>query len=391
MTQKTDKPPVAVYVRHYISPSETFIYRQLEGVRGGYRPIVLTANPSNLDLFPYEPLYVRRKSLVEKVCTRLVNIATGRSRWLSSGQEKFWSRVLNAERVELVHAHFAHFALDMLPLARALEIPMVVTFHGVDASLLLENEKYAKALPQLVEYAHTITVSQNMADRLAARRIKPRRLSVHYIGVPTEDFQYVERSPAREKLAARMPIRFLAVSNFIEVKGHRYTVDAFARYTKGQPNAELILAGDGPLRGEIEALVSELGIRDKVRFAGRVKMDRVIELMSEADAFLQHSVSLPNGRQEGLPTVLMEAMSTGLPVIATRHSGIPELVEDGIDGLLVEERDIEGYVSALEGLPDLDPQIGRRARHKIEEKFNMSIQNTKLMDIYRSTIDDGVV
>jgi colanic acid/amylovoran biosynthesis glycosyltransferase len=328
---------------------------------------------------------------MEKVYTRLVNIATGRSTWLSNGQEKFWSRVLKEQGVTLVHAHFAHFALDMLPLARALEIPMVVTFHGVDASLLLENETYAGALPELVEYAHTITVSQNMADRLAARGIKPRKLSVHYIGVPTEDFRYVERRPVREKLAARMPIRFLAVSNFIEVKGHRYTVDAFARYTKVQPNAELILAGDGPLRGEIEALVSELGIRDKVRFAGRVKMDRVITLMGEADAFLQHSVSLPDGRQEGLPTVLMEAMSTGLPVVATRHSGIPELVEDGVDGLLVEERDIEGYVSALEGLPDLDPKIGRRARHKIEQKFNMSIQNTKLMDIYRSTIDGGIV
>ena len=391
MTQKTDKPVVAVYVRHYISPSETFIYRQLNGVRGGYHAIVLTANPSNLDLFPTQPLYVRRKGMAEKVCTRLVNMATGRSGWPSSGQRKFWARVLREEKVALIHAHFAHFALDMLPLAREAGIPMVVTFHGVDASLLLENESYAGALPALVDYAHTITISQNMADRLAARGIGPRRLSVHYIGVPTEDFRYVERGPIREKLATKQPIRFLAVSNFIEVKGHRYTVRAFAKYTEGQPNAELILAGDGPLRGEIESLASEMGIRDKVRFTGRVKADQVIAMMGEADAFLQHSVSLPNGRQEGLPTVLMEAMSTGLPVIASRHSGIPELITDGVDGLLIEERDVEGYAAALAGLPDLDPAIGKRARQKIEEKFNMSVQNEKLMDIYRSTIDDGIV
>ena len=391
MTQKTDKPVVAVYVRHYISPSETFIYRQLNGVRGGYHPIVLTANPSNLDLFPTQPIYVRRKGMVEKVCTRLVNMATGRSAWPSGGQRKFWACVLREEEVTLIHAHFAHFALDMLPLAREAGIPMVVTFHGVDASLLLENESYARALPALVDYAHTITISQNMADRLAARGIAPRRLSVHYIGVPTEDFRYVERDPIREKLAAKQPIRFLAVSNFIEVKGHRYTVRAFAKYTDGQPNSELILAGDGPLRGEIESLASEMGKPDKVRVTGRVRADPVIAMMGEADAFLQHSVSLPNGRQEGLPTVLMEAMSTGLPVIASRHSGIPELITDGVDGLLIEERDIEGYAAALEGLPDLDPAIGRRARQKIEEKFNMSIQNEKLMNIYRSTIDDGIV
>jgi len=391
MTKKTDKPVVAVYVRHYISSSETFIYRQLNGVRSGCHPIVLTANPSNLDLFPTQPLYVRRKGLVEKVCTRLVNMATGRSSWPSGGQRKFWARVLEDQRVALIHAHFAHFALDMLPLARAAGIPMVVTFHGVDASLLLENESYAKALPGLVDYAHTITISQNMADRLAARGITPRRLSVHYIGVPTGDFRYVERSPIREKLALKEPICFLAVSNFIEVKGHRYTVRAFAEYAKRQPNAELVLTGDGPLRGEIEAFASEVGIRDKVRFTGRVKADQVITMMGEADAFLQHSVSLPDGRQEGLPTVLMEAMSTGLPVIASRHSGIPELITDGVDGLLVEERDIEGYAAALGGLPDLDPAIGKRARQKIEEKFNMSVQNEKLLEIYRSTIDDGIV
>jgi glycosyltransferase involved in cell wall biosynthesis len=391
MTKQTDKPIVAVYVRHYISPSETFIYRQLNGVRDGYRPIVLTSNPSNLDLFPTQPIYIRRKGLVEKVSTRLVNMATGRSVWPSAGQRKYWARVLEDQKVALIHAHFAHFALDMLPLARAAGIPMVVTFHGVDASLLLENESHTRALPALVDYAHTITISRDMAGRLAARGIAPRRLSVHYIGVPIEDFRYVERSPIREKLAAKQPIRFLAVSNFIEVKGHRFTVRAFAKYAAGQPNTELVLAGDGPLRGEIEALASEMGIRDKARFTGRVKADEVIAMMGEADAFLQHSVTLPNGRQEGLPTVLMEAMSTGLPVIASRHSGIPELITDGVDGLLVDERDMEGYVSALDGLPDLDPAIGRRARQKIEEKFNMSVQNEKLMSIYRSTIDDGIV
>jgi glycosyltransferase involved in cell wall biosynthesis len=391
MTQNADKPVVAVYVRHYISPSETFIYRQLQGVRGRYRPVVLTANPSNLDVFPYEPLHVRRKGLAEKISTRLISTLSGRSSWLSVGQRKFFAGVLREESAALVHAHFGHFALDMLPLAQEMAIPMAVTFHGVDASLLLENERYARALRTLVDYAHAITVSQDMADRLAARGIHPRRLSVHYIGVPIEEFRYVERIPLRDKIAAKAPVRLLAVSNFIEVKGHRYTVEAFARYSKARPGAELVLAGDGPLRGEIESLVAEMGLRDKVRFTGRVGVDRVIELMGEADAFVQHSVSLPNGRQEGLPTVLMEAMSTGLPVIATRHSGIPELVENGVDGLLVEERDIDGYVSALERLPELDRDIGHRARQKIEWQFNMSVQNEKLMDIYRSTIDDGVV
>ena len=152
-----------------------------------------------------------------------------------------------------------------------------------------------------------------------------------------------------------------------------------------------MLAGEGPLRPRIETLCATLGVSDKVRFTGRVNKDEVIALMREADAFVQHSVSLDDGRKEGLPTVLMEAMSTGLPVIATRHSGIPELVEDGVDGFLVGERDLPEYVKRMEGLVDCDADLGRRARAKIERDFNMTIQNAKLMDIYRRTISEGIV
>jgi len=387
---ESDRPVVAVYVRHYLSPSETFIYRQLQGVCDSYRPIVLTAHPHNLDLFPTESLYARPKGGFERVYRRLANLMTGQSTWITRGQWDFWSDVMKKEHVQVIHAHFGHFAIDLLPLARAMGIPMVVTLHGVDASFLLQTASYAKELAGLVDYAYTITVSKNMADRLASRGIKPRRHSVHYIGVPVDEFRYVDRKPVRDKMAVGEPIRFLAVSNFIEVKGHRYTVEAFARYLQDNANAELILAGDGPLQADIQAMVSALGIRDKVRFTGRVKKDQVVELMEMADSFVQHSVSLPNGRQEGLPTVLMEAMSTGLPVIATRHSGIPELVHAGENGFLVEERDIDGYVSAMKGLSSADAEIGQRARQTIETTFNMSIQNERLVEIYRKTVDERV-
>ena len=87
----------------------------------------------------------------------------------------------------------------------------------------------------------------------------------------------------------------------------------------------------------------------------------------------------------------MEAMSMGLPVIATRHSGIPELVHDGDNGFLVEERDISGLVAAMEGLADADSNVGARARQTVETMFNLSIQNKTLVEIYRKTIDDGIV
>ena len=260
-----EKPVVAVYVRYYIEPSETFIYRQLQGVRTGFQPIVLTANPSNLDSFPTDPIFVAGKGFVGRVYTRVANMLLGRYTTLTPHQSRVWSHVLAEQRVRLIHAHFGPYAMDLLPIARKMAIPMVVTFHGADASIFLRIKRYVAELPELIDYARVITVSKNMADRLAEVGIRPPRLDVHYIGVPVEDFTYCERRLVREKIAAGETVRFLQVSNFIEVKGHRYTVEAFARYAERQPKSELVLAGEGPLRPRIETLCATLGVSDKVR------------------------------------------------------------------------------------------------------------------------------
>jgi colanic acid/amylovoran biosynthesis glycosyltransferase len=125
-------------------------------------------------------------------------------------------------------------------------------------------------------------------------------------------------------------------------------------------------------------------------FAGRVVKSEVTDLMRSADVFVHHSVTASDGDMEGIPTVLMEAMSTGLVVVSTRHSGIPELVDHGVDGFLVGERDVEGYTETLRGLSAADPEMGKRARKKIEDRFDMTVQNAELKRIYRRAIDGSV-
>jgi glycosyltransferase involved in cell wall biosynthesis len=299
--------------------------------------------------------------------------------------------VLSDERARIVHAHFGHFGLDMLPVARALGIPLLVTFHGFDASKLLRDPRYAKDLTRLFEYAHALTVSRDMAARLTPFGLRSDRSAVHYIGAPVEDFAFVERTPIAEKIKRGEPLTFLQVSNFVEKKGHRYTVEAFARHMRDRPMDRLVLAGDGPLRRSVEAACESLGIRAGVDFPGRVVKNRVAELMREADAFVHHSVTAADGDMEGLPTVLMEAMATGLVVVSTRHSGIPELVEDGVDGFLAGERDVDEYAAKLRALASADAAMGRRARQKIEEKFNMSKQNALLREIYKRLIDGALI
>lgn len=390
MNPDAQKPVVAVYLRYYLSPSETFVYRQLLGVRPAVRPIVLTTRTTHLDLFPTESVFVKGKGFWGKAGTRVARVLTRRSTVNTIAQHRFWTRVLAEHGVRLVHAHFGHFGLDMLPVARSLGIPLLVTFHGFDASKLLRDRRYTGDLRRLFEYAHVVTVSRNMAERLARFGLANDRVTVHYIGAPLEDFAFVERPSLPEKIRKGDRVMFIQVSNFVEKKGHRYTVEAFARHFRDRPMDRLVLAGDGPLRRDTEERCDSLGIRDNVVFPGRLVKSRVADLMREADVFVHHSVTAEDGDMEGIPTVLMEAMATGLVVVSTRHSGIPELIEDSVDGFLVDERDVDAYARRLRTLARADDSMGRRARRKIEEKFNMSRQNVALRDIYKRLID-GVV
>lgn len=381
------KPVIAIYTTHYLTVSMTFIYRQLLGVADDFEPIVLAEGTDNLDLFPFASIYTKKRSLLERIYCKIVRNLTRKSAVISPLQAKYWGKILHESGVKLIHAHFGPSALEMLPLAKALNLPLVVTFHGFDASVLLQDTRYVSSLHELFEYAHVITVSKVMADRLLKIGAKPDRTHVHYIGVPLEDFRFVTRSSIGEKIINMEQIRFLQVSNFVEKKGHYYTVKAFRDFIAHYPNCTLTLAGEGPLQQSIRDLCDELGISGKVQFAGRVAKEQVIELMERSDIFLHHSVTAANGDQEGIPTVLMEAMAMGLIVISSYHSGIPELIEDGRTGFLVVEKDISSYVQIMLTAINAPPNLPLLASHSIHTSFNIDIQNKKLKQIYKSIIN----
>jgi len=243
----------------------------------------------------------------------------------------------------------------------------------------------------MLKTAHALSVCDAIRDRLLELGIDPRRITTHYIGVSTSAFPYHQRKPVRAKVADGDLIEFLQIGRFVEKKGQEYTIKAFAEFVKGYCNASLTLAGDGPLLDYAKALVSQAGLSDRVAFPGAIGHSEVRSYLFRSDALLYHSVTASDGDQEGVPIGIMEAMATGLPVVATNHSGIPELVDDGITGLIVEERDIAGYVTALTRLCDCGLEMGQRARVKIENKFALDTQNLTLRQIYRSLIRDGAL
>jgi glycosyltransferase involved in cell wall biosynthesis len=139
----------------------------------------------------------------------------------------------------------------------------------------------------------------------------------------------------------------LALGRLVEKKAPHLTVRAFAAAAAAHDHAHLDVVGDGPLRPLVEAAVAETGMQGRVTLHGALGREACAALMHRASVFVQHSVTAVNGDTEGLPIVVVEAMASGLPVVSTRHSGIPEAVEDGVTGHLVAEGDVAGMGAAL--------------------------------------------
>jgi colanic acid/amylovoran biosynthesis glycosyltransferase len=268
---------------------------------------------------------------------------------------------LQANDVRLLLAEFGPVGIQMLPIVRDLGIPLIVYFHGYDVFKAHTLELYAAQYPALFEEAACIIgVSEAMLNRLESLGA-PREKLVHLPAfVNLELFPYSDHSS--------LPRHFLAVGRFAETKSPHLTLLAFHEVSKLVPEATLTLLGKGGGGELFEAcliLARALGLENRVEFKGAVSHEEVAREMGRARIFVQHSVTTPEqGEMEGKPVAIMEAMASGLAVVATRHSGISELIEDGVSGLLVPEYDVAAMAAAMIRLAKDDAlvrQLGYRA------------------------------
>ena len=157
-------------------------------------------------------------------------------------------------------------------------------------------------------------------------------------------------------------------------KGVEDILRAFAQIANHHPQLELRFVGSGPLRSKLEQLARTWGLENRVSFAGFVRHEDLQSELSCAHIFCHPSRTLKNGDKEGIPGTIVEAMATGLPVVTTRHAGIPEMVRDGEDGFVVAERDVTAIAQALLTLaerPDLRALMGRKAARQVQQKADV--------------------
>jgi glycosyltransferase involved in cell wall biosynthesis len=283
------------------------------------------------------------------------------------------ARVAARERIDHLHAHFAsHPATAAWVVHRLTGIPFSFTAHANDlfvAPVLLDRK--------LADARFAIAISEYNRRVLLERRPAARVELVH-CGVD------VERC-AWHGLGERAPDRVVCVASLLEKKGHTDLIDALALLVERRPGVMLELVGDGPERDRIVRRARERGVDRQVSLLGARSSEQVRATLAEARAFALPSVRLPSGRMEGIPVALMEAMAAGVPVVATRLSGIPELVQDAVTGLLVEPHDPEGLAAALERLladDALAAELALNARRLVERSFSLKVEAGRLGDLF---------
>lgn len=356
------------------------IYRQITGLRR-WRPVVLTQKREEADRFPFEPVVVLpkpatralRRLVVKQILKRPVQIYPGEARRIATEIAKAAGKVL--------HVYFGHIAVQLLPLLRKAPVPVVVSFHGADAMVDMDKPAYRAATVEMLQLARLVLVrSESLAERIEALGCPPSKIRIHRTGIPLERFSYRERPFPKDG-----EWRFFQACRLIPKKGLYTTLRAFATFAKSYPKATLTVAGEGPMLQELKALAEKLGIGSRVAFGGFLSQDALREAFYDAHAFVHPSEIGTDGNQEGVPNSMLEAMSTGLPVLATRHGGIPEAVDEGVAGFLVEERDAHGLGLAMLRLAE-DAEcyaaMGRAASRLVAERFEQGRQVAALEDFY---------
>ncbi|MEX0778246.1 MAG: glycosyltransferase [Balneolales bacterium] len=227
-------------------------------------------------------------------------------------------------------------------------------------------------------------VSDYFKQKLISEGCPPDKIKVHYSGIDCLHFQFSERNKNESE-----PVSILTIARLVEKKGIIYAIRAIALTVASGINLKYTIIGDGPLKEEIQNLVSLLRLDKHVTLVGSKTSDEVISYLKRSNIFLAPSITSKTGDAEGIPNVSKEAMAMGLPVISTLHSGNPELIENGKSGFLVPERDAKALAERLSYLidnPDIWLEISRSGRKVIESKFEINKLNDELVDTYYQLI-----
>lgn len=359
-----------IIISHDLTPSTTFIYHQfIEMSKIGTKVKGYTFEDRSNGNYNINFSTIPKPTFFEKFLNSLISKLFKKIYYKNYNGFLFLKNEIKEFNPDLILIHFGTTLVKIYDEIAFFKKPIVTIFHGFDASQYLRNSKYVDKLKLIFKKKTSFAscVAYDMISRLSAHNINTENIFYNHLGVDTEYFKSTNETKHEN---------FLQVSNFVEKKGHFVTIRSFKIFIDktNDKDCKLILAGDGPLHNQVVELIKNLSLEDRVILKGSVNIDEVYELMNQNKYFVHHSITSSNGDQEGIPTVIMEAMSMDMSVISTYHSGIPELISSNDLGLLVRENDKHQMSEAFYSIK----KMKFRPRNHIISNFDLK-KNTFLL------------
>jgi glycosyltransferase involved in cell wall biosynthesis len=283
-------------------------------------------------------------------------------------------KFLKKHKTQVIMGEFLDFSLPWLSLAQELDIPFYAHAHGYDVSARLRKPEWQKRYQELNQASGIITMNKPSRDRLIKLGINPEKINIIHYGVSVPNY-YI----TREK---KDTINCLAVGRMVPKKAPILLLDAFRRAVEFYPNLRLDYVGDGILLSAIKQFIIAFNLSNKVTLHESQSHEFVYQIMEQSDIFIQHSITDPDtGDEEGLPLSILEAMAHSLPIVSTKHAGIPEAIIDDETGFLVKERN---SVEMAEKIIELATNHDKRAKFgylgwkRAKEKFSWERERQEL-------------
>lgn len=396
MEQQISKKQRMIVIHNYITwlhLTENWIYTQVRYLSERVEKHIVCKSTKNLDQFGLPNIHCLADI---PTWTYMSVVAHGlyKLRLRFRCQTAFLLWIAKQKKATIMHSHFGYTGWRYAEAAKRAGLKHVVTFYGVDVSRLpKENPVWLKRYRKMFSSVDCVLCEgPHMANSIIGLGCSKRKVRVHHLGVRVDEIPFRTR-----QWKPTEPLRILIAASFREKKGIPYALKALGLLKKDLP-LEITIIGDAGQKPEeqaekrrIMATVEEYSLSSNVRFLGYQPFSVMLEEAYNHHIFLSPSITTGNGDTEGgAPVSIIEMAASGMPVISTRHCDIPEVIQDGVTGLLAEERDVEGLVEHLQWLinqPDKWGPLVKAARRRIETQFDAQTQGEKLAAIYEKILE----